>query len=335
MAVLNNTFRTTDAVGNREDLSDVVSRITPEDTPIYSMAGKEKAKSFHPEWEIDTLRSPAENAQEEGDDYAFNTIVAPTRVGNYTQIFRESWIISGTQENVDEAGNVQKRKYQKLKKGIEVRKDIEFAIVSNTASVAGATRFIGSLPSWITTNVSRGAGGVNGGYSSGTGLTVAATNGTQRAFTKAILDSVVQAGYNAGANFSDLVVSPYVKSVFVTFMSDTNVAAFRYAADGRSKNTIISNADIYEGPFGKLMVRPNRVMATLGRSRAQRLLHRPRIPGDEDAAADPGRPRRRQDRRRRQGRHHRRNHPCREERSRPRRRRRPLRPDGFELEQDE
>jgi hypothetical protein len=262
MAVLNNTFRTTDAVGIREDLSDVVSRITPEDTPLYSMAGKEKAKSFHPEWEIDTLRSPAENAQEEGDDYAFNTVVAPTRVGNYTQIFRESWIISGTQENVDEAGNVQKRKYQKLKKGIEVRKDVEFALVANTASAAGATRFLGALPSWITTNVSRGVGGVNGGYNPGTGLTVAATNGTQRAFTKAILDTVAQAGYNAGANFSDLVVSPYVKSVFVTFMSDTNVAAFRYAADGRSKNTIISNADIYEGPFGKLMVRPNRVMAT-------------------------------------------------------------------------
>ena len=54
MAVLNNTFRTTDAVGNREDLSDVVSRITPEDTPLYSMSGKEKAKSFHPEWEYVT-----------------------------------------------------------------------------------------------------------------------------------------------------------------------------------------------------------------------------------------------------------------------------------------
>ena len=54
--------------------------------------------------------------------------------------------------------------YQKLKKGIEVRKDVEFAIVSNTASVAGATRFMGSLPSWITTNVRRGTSGVNGGF---------------------------------------------------------------------------------------------------------------------------------------------------------------------------
>jgi Family of unknown function (DUF5309) len=264
MAVVANTFRTTNAVGNREELADVVSRITPEDTPLYTMAGKEKAKSIHPEWEIDTLRAPGANAQEEGDDYTFNAVIAPSRVGNYTQIFRESWIISGTQEVVDEAGNVQKRKYQKLKKGVEVRKDVEFALVSNTASVAGATRNLGSLPSWITSNVSRGSGGANGGFSQGTGLTVAATNGTQRAFTKAIMDAVAQAGFNSGANFSDLVVSPYVKSVFVTFMSDANVANFRYdipSGEKGSKHTIIGTADIYEGPFGKLAVRPNRVMA--------------------------------------------------------------------------
>lgn len=261
MAVISNTFRTTNAVGNREELSDVVSRITPEDTPLYTMSGKEDAKSIHPEWETDTLRTPAANAQEEGDDYTFNTVIPPVRLGNYTQILRESWIISGTQEVVDEAGNVQKRKYQKLKKGIELRKDIEFAWLSNTASVGGATRFMGALPSWITTNVSRGAGGSNGGFSTGTGLTVAETLGTQRAFTQTLLDTVAQLGYNAGANFQNLVVSPYVKSVFVTFMSNANVAVYRYAVDSGKNNSIISNADIYEGPFGKLMVKPDRVMA--------------------------------------------------------------------------
>ena len=107
-----------------------------------------------------------------------------------------------------------------------------------------------------------GATGSNGGYSSGTSLTVAATNGTQRAFTKALLDTVMQSCYTAGADVSDVICSPYAKSVFVTFMSDTNVAAFRYAADGKGKNTIIGTADIYEGPFGKVMVHPNRVMAT-------------------------------------------------------------------------
>ncbi|MDX0227178.1 DUF5309 domain-containing protein [Sinorhizobium meliloti] len=262
MAVVTNTFQSTSAVGNREDLSDIVSRITPQDTPIYSMIGKTKCTSTRPEWEIDTLRAPAANAQLEGDEYAYSSITVPTRVSNRTQIFREGWVVSKTQETIDNAGSVEKIAEQKVKSAIHVRKDMELAIVSNTASVGGATRVLGGLPSWLTTNVSRGATGANGGYSSGTGLTVAATNGTQRAFTKALLDTVMQAGYQSGADFSDVIVSPYVKSVFVSFMSDANVAAFRYAADGKGKNTIVGTADVYEGPFGKVMVKPNRVMAS-------------------------------------------------------------------------
>lgn len=261
MAVVANTFQTTSAVGNREQLSDVVSRITPEDTPIYSLIGKGKVQGVHPEWETDDLAAPAANVQLEGDEFSFGAITPPVRVGNYTQIMRKEFILSETQEAVDDAGRIQKRKYQKLKKGVEIRKDVEYSIISNVASVGGATRVSGGLPSWLVTNVSRGATGANGGFSSGTGLTVAATNGTQRAFTKALLDTVMGTAYSSGANVGHLVVAPYVKSVFVTFMSDANVASFRYSADSGRK-TIISNADVYEGPFGKVIVHPNRVMAT-------------------------------------------------------------------------
>lgn len=261
MAVVTNTFRTTGASGNREELSDVVSRITPEDTPIYSMIEKISFKTTHPEWETDELAAPAENIQVEGDDYTFAATSPATRVGTYTQIMRKEGIISGTQDATDNAGNVEQVKYQKLKKGVELRKDVEFAIVDANASVGGATREMGSLSSWIETNADRGTNGANGGFNSSTGLTVAPTNGTQRAFTKTILDNVMQDGYEAGANFRHVFVSPYVKSVFVTFMSDNNVASFRYAASSGKENSIVANADVYEGPFGKVMVHPNRVMA--------------------------------------------------------------------------
>ena len=261
MAVVTNTFRTSSAVGNREELSDVVSRITPEDTPVYSMIGKDSITSTHPEWETETLNAPAANAQEEGDDWSFSSITAPSRMGNYTQIMNKRRIISATQEEVKDAGGIQKVKHQKLLMGIEIRKDVELAIVTNTASVAGTTRYLGGLPSWLTSNVSRNSGS-NGGFNSGTGLTVAETPGTQRAFTKALLDTVMQSAYTSGANVGHLVVSPYVKSVFVTFMSDGNVAAFRYAAQDGKNNSIVATADVYEGPFGKVLVHPNRVMAT-------------------------------------------------------------------------
>lgn len=261
MPVVANTFQSTSAKGNREELASVVNRITPEDTPIYSLVEKISFDTTHPEWLVDDLAAPAANIQLEGDDYTFSATAPATRYGTYTQIMRKEGIISGSQDATNNVG-VEQVKYQKLKKGVELRKDVEFAIVDTNAQVAGATREFGSLNTWLTTNVSRGATGANGGYNSGTGLTAAPTPGTQRAFTKTLLDTVMQAGYTSGANFRHCVVSPYVKSVFVTFMSDTNVASFRYAASSGKENSIIANADVYEGPFGKVMIHPDRVMAT-------------------------------------------------------------------------
>lgn len=260
MAVITNQFNSGDAVGNREELSNVVDRITPEDTPLYTGMSKGKAASTNPQWETDALRSPAANFHLEGDGYTYNAVAPAVRVGNHTQIFREGWVFSNTQEAVDNAGNAEKIMAKKVKAAIELRKDVEFAIVSNTATVAGQTRKLGSLQTWLETNALRGASGADGGYQSD-GLTDVVTDGTQRAFSKALLDDGMQACYNEGGNVTKVVVSPYVKSVFVEFMSDSNVAAFRSSVDGKGKNTIVGTADYYEGPFGKVMVMPNRVMA--------------------------------------------------------------------------
>lgn len=275
MAIIANTFQTTGSKSNREELSDVVNRITPEDTPIYSMIGKGSCETTHPEWLIDALRAPGANVQTEGDEYIFNAIVAPQRVGNYTQIFRDSFIISNTQEAVNDAGSVLKVREQKLKVGKALRKDVEYSIVSNVGSVGGAARVSAGLPAWITTNASRGATGANGGFNNGTGLVAPATNGTQRAFSKALLDGALQTAYNGGADVTDIVTAPYVKSVFVSFMSDANVAPFRYAATSGSGNTIVATADIYEGPYGRVAITMDRVMATnVGTARNAFLLDR-------------------------------------------------------------
>jgi hypothetical protein len=258
MAAISNTVLTTAAVGNREELDNFVSMITPTDTPIYTLAGKEKAESKHPEWEYEDLDTPADNAQPEGNEYDFDAVTAPTRVGNYTQIFTKTFLFSGTQQAVDNAGPAEKRAHELMKKGKALRKDIEFSIVSNVASTNTDPRRSGGLPTWLTTNVSRDAGGANGGFSNG--VTTVETTGTLRAWTKAQTDTVLQSIYNQGGDVTTVVVSPYNKGVFATFMSDSNVASFRYAA-GKGTNTIIGTADIYEGPLGTVKVVPNRVMA--------------------------------------------------------------------------
>lgn len=258
MATVANTVLTTAAVGNREELDDVVSLITPSDTPIYSMAGKEKASSKHPEWEYEDLDTTADNAQPEGNEYNYDAVTPPTRVGNYTQIFTKTFRFSGTQQAVDNAGNAEKRAHELMKKGKALRKDIEYSIVLNTASTNTDPRRSGGLPTWLTSNVSRNSGS-SGGFTGG--VTTVETPGTLRAWSKALTDTVLQSIYQNGGDVTTVVCSPYNKGVFATFMSDTNVAAFRYAA-GKGTNTIIGTADIYESPWGPVKVMANRVMST-------------------------------------------------------------------------
>ena len=261
MAIVANTFQSTSAVGNREQLSDVVDRIDIEDTPVYSMMAKIKFSGRHPEWETDSLAAPEDNAQLEGDDFAFDETQPAVKVGNYTQIFRKSGIISGSQDAENNAGRVEQLRYQKAKKGVELRRDVEYSLLAANASVGGTTRRSGSLSTWVTSNVSRGATGANGGFNQGTGLTVAPTDGTQRAFTKALMDNVMQQGAINGARFKHIVGSHYIKSEFATIMSDANVAAFRTAAKVTDGNTMVATADMYLGPHGKVMFHENVVQS--------------------------------------------------------------------------
>lgn len=261
MAVLTNTFLTSSAVANREELHDFVSRIDLSKTPIYSMIGKASFATTNPQWLTDSFAAPAENVVPEGDEYTFAAITPAVRVKTYTQILRKEGVMSRSQNENDNAGDIETIKEQKVKRAVELKRDVERSIVAANASVGGTTRKSGSLSTWITSNVSRGSGGANGGYNSGTGLTVAPTNGTQRAFTKALLDNVMQQGAVNGAEFGHIVGSHYIKSVFATFMSDANVAAFRYAANTSNKNTAIGTVDAYLGPHGEVMFHDNYVMS--------------------------------------------------------------------------
>ncbi|MDF0521529.1 DUF5309 domain-containing protein [Bradyrhizobium yuanmingense] len=266
-------MQTYDRVGNREDLEDVVYNISPKDTPFVSLIGSVPVSATRHDWQTDTLRAPAANAQVEGDDYAFQTKPPTVRVQNFTQIASDTLIVSNSQEKADKAGRKSELGYQLAKMGAEIKKDVELSLVSNVASSAGSSttgRVSAGFPAWITsatsTNGLRGSGGSSGGFNSGTGLVTAATNGTQRAFNKTMLDTAISTCYNAGGNPTTVMVSPYNKRVFSTFMSDSNVAQQRSAANGK-KTAIVAAADMYLSDFGELAVVPNRVMLNASASR--------------------------------------------------------------------
>lgn len=270
MAQVTSTYETYDAVGNREVLADKIYQITPEETPFISMIGKESVAGIKPEWQVDTLATPStSNNQPEGNDWSFAAITPTTRVGNYCQISDKRIIISNTQEKVSKAGRKSEIARELAKKGLELRTDMEVTLLSNQASSAGSgngatNRTLGGFRAWLATNDQLGSGGASGGFNSGTGVVDAATNGTQRAFTKTLLDQAIQAAYNSGGNPSTVMLSPYAKTVFSTFMSDTNVATQRYVTPKSGQTTIVAAADTYLSDFGVLSVVPNRQMARVG-----------------------------------------------------------------------
>jgi hypothetical protein len=269
MSQVTNTYETYDAVGNREELADRIYQITPEETPALSLIGRKPVASVHPEWQTDTLASPdTDNNQPEGNDWAFGAITPTSRVGNYTQISDKRIIISRTQDKTSKAGRKSELAREVAKKGVELRIDMEAIILSNQASSAGSgngatNRKLGGLRAWLSTNDNINSG-ASGGFNSSTGVVDAATNGTQRAFTKAILDATILSTYNAGGSPKTLMLSPYAKTVFSTFMSDTNVAQQRYAASKSGQTTIVAAADMYLSDFGTISVVPNRQMARAG-----------------------------------------------------------------------
>ncbi|MBA3766832.1 MAG: DUF5309 domain-containing protein [Acidobacteria bacterium] len=262
MAVVTNTVTThLPMVGMREELADMIYRLSPEETPLMTMIGRSSVKTTHPEWMIDELAVPGANAQPEGNEWTFQAQEQPTRVGNYTQISDKRIIVSRTADKTDKAARSSELARLLKKRGIELKQDMEFTLLSNQASVAGAlntARQSAGLPAWITTNTPRGAGGADGGFNATTGIVDAATVGTLRAFTKALLDEALSLAYSAGGDVKFAMMSPYNKGIFSAF---AGIATLRSEVKGENQATIYAGADTYVGDFGTLTVVPNRVMA--------------------------------------------------------------------------
>lgn len=258
MAIVSGTYTRYTAIGIREDLSNVISNISPEETPFVSNVGKERAKSTFFEWQTDALAAAADNnAVVEGDEAAFTTPDPTVRLGNYTQISRKTLIVSGTLEAVDKAGRKSEEAYQIAKRGAEIKRDMERMSLANQAAVAGNTttaRRSAGVGVFLTTNVNRGATGASGSLTNGVPAT-AATDGTQRAFSETLLKDVLQKVWVAGGSLKMLMVGPFNKVAASAF---TGIADIRYNAQGAKPTTIIGAADVYVSDFGNVTIVPNR-----------------------------------------------------------------------------
>ena len=260
MAVPSNT---TQSVGMRvrEDLAKVIELVTPTDTPFYSMAGRDTCDSRTPEWATETVRaSDADNAAVEGDDVTADSQTQPAVVKNHVQTFDETISVSDIAQEVATISGKKELARQLVNAGYAIRLDIEKRMSGNYASVAATSSVAGKMAgaqAWLTSNVSRGASGANGGYNSGTGLVAAATNGTQRPYTATLFKAAIQSGWTNGRGTLNIVmVGPAQKvnmSGFTGVVQATNEVS-------RDKVAILGAVDVYKSDFGFHTIKASREM---------------------------------------------------------------------------
>ena len=261
MAVAANTVQTFAMVGIKEDVTDAITLTDPQEVPFYSGISKKSAKNRTPEHLIDSLAAPdAANANVEGDSAGNDAGSQPVREKNVVQLMDKVVEVSSTAQAVDAYGREDEMAYQVVKKGKELKRDFEARATGNFASVLGnasTAGLMGGAEAIIKTNVSRGATGASGGYNSGTGLIVKATDGTRREATEAQLKDVIQQAWTRGGNPSTIMVGGMMKQKYSGF---PGIATQYRDNPGTKAAVIIASADVYKSDFGLHTIVPNRFM---------------------------------------------------------------------------
>ena len=229
------------AIGNKEDLLDVVINISPMDTLFLNKFGKTKASGRYHEHVVDSLATAADNAAIEGADYSFARGAARSRIGNYTQIFITTAEVSDSQREVETAGIKDEMSYQLAKKMKEHARDIEIALVTGTGNsgATGAARRLKGVLSWMTTNNVTGTG---------TG---------SEALTETMFNELLQSIWDDGGMPGDAYANGYQKRQISNFTGSTTKFT-----NVTSQKEVISGVDVYDSDFGRIKIHPHRYMTT-------------------------------------------------------------------------
>lgn len=257
MTQVTNAFDSFEAVGNREDLSDVIYDISPMDTPFTSSVAKGSASSTKQEWQTDSLADASEdNKQLEGDAIDADASTATTRLYNYCQIAYKSFAVTGTQEAVDKAGRDSEWAYQLMRNSKALKRDMEKINLYNNASAAGnasTARELAGVPAWLATNVNKNAST----DPSGDGTDARTGTGTLRNFTESLLKDVLLQCWDQGGDPDCIMLSGSHKQTMSTFTG--NATRFKGAED----KTLVATIELYQGDFGELEVMPQRFMTKI------------------------------------------------------------------------
>ena len=232
------TFTTYDQVGKAEDVSDIITNITPTDVPFTSSIKDEKVQARVFEWMEDTLAAASNNAHVEGADASMDTLSPTTSRTNNTQILRKAFQVSATADAVKTYGRAKETAYNLSKALKEIKRDLERAYVGvDNAAVTGSSSVAREMAS----------------FTQQTTTTVDAGSNSTDPLTEAKLLTLGQTCYENGSEPTVLMIKP----------SDATIVAGFAAASGRRRDfgdtsTITNVVDIYVSPFGTYNVVINR-----------------------------------------------------------------------------
>lgn len=254
MAQPTNTFDSYDAVGIREDLQDIIYDVSPSETPFYTACAKLKATNTYHEWQTDSLRSSADNKHIEGDDTVADARSATSRLGNYTQIFKNAVVIPGTDNGLNKAGRAKEMAYQVMQIAKEQKLDIEKALFANNARVAGnstTARELAGVPAWLITNLDF-QNGNSGASPTGDGTDARTDDGTPTAFSQTKFDNVMQQIWVSGGKPDRCYLSAFQMDFALGFTGNNNQR--NTVSGGKVENYM----QVYVTPWGTVEFVPTR-----------------------------------------------------------------------------
>ena len=261
MAKVTNAFDTYTAVGQREDLSDVVYNISPEETPFVSMAGKRSVSHTLFEHQTEALPAVSTTAQLEGDTIAAAASNNTVRNSNQCQILYRSAAVTGTEAAMNRAGINDAMAHQLSIMSRALKRDVEKLMLGNSvknSGAAGTARTTAGILAKLATNISKGGGsGANPTAAQAAVGSTARTDGTARAFTETLFKAVLKLCFDSsGDQPTEVIMSAANKQIasgFAGRASATQVVALPGKAD-----EVNANVSLYSGDFGVYAIQADR-----------------------------------------------------------------------------
>ena len=271
MAVPTGTFQAHTAIGNREDLSDIIYDISPEDTPFFTNIATGKASAVLHEWQTDALSSAsADNAQIDGDDANTVTATPTVRFGNYLQIMTKVPRVSGTQRAAKTAGRADELSFQIAKMGRELKRDIEARLTcaqGGSSGGAATARECAGLGAWLfdnqviaTTSGTAPTTGTAPTVSSGVPTTDVAS-GTAGTFLEADLKTAIQNCWTDGGDATVVMAGAFNKKAASAF-AGIGTQYRDVQPSPTAPGSIVGAADLYVSDFGTHQIVANRFQPT-------------------------------------------------------------------------